>query len=132
MEFDSSAPIWRQLKDEFTRRIAVGSWAPGAKLPGVRELAADLGVNPNTAQRALSELERDGLCKSERTTGRFVTDDSHAIDTARAELAQAAADAFIDRAAGVGMQQSRAIALIEQRWMHHDHDPETPTPTVET
>ena len=125
MEFDSSAPIWRQLRDEFTRRIAVGLWAPGAKLPGVRELAADLGVNPNTAQRALAELERDGLCRSERTTGRFVTDDSDAIDTARAELAQAAADAFVARATGVGMQRARALSLIEQRWKHHDHDPDT-------
>ena len=120
MEFDSSAPIWRQLRDEFARRIAAGVWAPGAKLPGVRELAADLGVNPNTAQRALAELERAGLCRTERTAGRFVTDDAERIDDARAALAQTAADAFVERARGLGMTLDRAAALIDRRWTSHD------------
>lgn len=123
MDFDSSAPIWRQLVDEFTRRIVCHEWAPGAKLPGVRELAATLGVNPNTAQRALAELEREGLCRSERTTGRFVTENEQLIDTARAQLAQSAADAFIERARGLRMGQQQAAALIEERWTNHDnHD----------
>lgn len=120
MEFDNSAPIWRQLMNEFARRIVRHEWAPGSKLPGVRELAAALGVNPNTAQRALAELEREGLCRSERTTGRFVTDNQNRIDAARAELAQTAADAFIDQARGLGMRQQQATALIEQRWSNYD------------
>lgn len=122
MEFDSSTPIWRQLVSEFTRRIVCHEWAPGAKLPGVRDLAATLGVNPNTAQRALAELEREGLCRSERTTGRFVTEDEELINAARSQLAQAAADAFIARAHGLRMQQNQASALIEQRWNTNDHD----------
>ena len=122
MEFDSSAPIWRQLVDEFTRRIVCHEWAPGAKLPGVREIAAALGVNPNTAQRALAELEREGLCRSERTTGRFVTENQDRIDAARADLARSAADAFVDRAVGLGMKKAQAKALIEQRWSNHDSD----------
>ena len=121
MDFDSSAPIWRQLVDEFTRRIVRREWAPGSKLPGVREIAAALGVNPNTAQRALAELEREGLCRSERTTGRFVTDNQDRIDTARAELAQSAADAFIDRAKGLGMARKQAATLIDKRWSNHDN-----------
>ncbi|HIW66539.1 MAG TPA: GntR family transcriptional regulator, partial [Candidatus Dietzia merdigallinarum] len=48
MQFDNSSPIWTQLVAEFSRRIVTGDWAPGEKMPGVRELAADLGVNPNT------------------------------------------------------------------------------------
>ncbi|WP_293699157.1 GntR family transcriptional regulator [uncultured Agrococcus sp.] len=122
MEFDSSAPIWRQLVDEFTRRIVCHEWAPGAKLPGVREIAAALGVNPNTAQRALAELEREGLCRSERTTGRFVTENQDRIDAARADLARSAADTFVDRALGLGMRKAQAKALIEQRWSNHDSD----------
>ena len=122
MEFDSSAPIWRQLMDEFARRIVAGIWAPGTKLPGVRDLAADLGVNPNTAQRALAELERTGLCRSERTAGRYVTDDPGTIDAARTELMCSAADAFIAQARGLGMQQGNATALIVKRWNSNDHN----------
>lgn len=121
IEFDSSAPIWRQLMNELARRIAAGDWAPGERIPGVRDLAADFGVNPNTAQRALAELERTGLCRSERTAGRFVTDDPAQIDRARNDLARGAADDFIDRARGLGMTESRAAALIKERWNHRDH-----------
>ena len=71
MDFDASRPIWLQLREEFTRRIVIGRWAPGKQIPGVRELAVELGVNPNTVQRTLAELERDGLCRSERAVGRF-------------------------------------------------------------
>ena len=69
MDFDASRPIWLQLREEFTRRIVIGRWAPGKQIPGVRELAVELGVNPNTVQRTLAELERDGLCRSERAVG---------------------------------------------------------------
>lgn len=124
MEFDSSMPIWVQLDAEFSRRIVAGQWAPGARIPGVRELASSLGVNPNTAQRALAELERRDLCRSERTAGRFVTDDTDRIDALRAELAQGAADDFIRRAKGVGMRPRHALRLIEERWGGHV-DPDT-------
>lgn len=116
MQFDNSSPIWIQLVSEFTRRIVVGEWPAGSKVSGVRELADDLGVNPNTAQRALAELERQDLCHSERTTGRFVTDDPTRIDQVRAELAQEAADEFISRAQGFRMGHTQAQQLIAERW----------------
>ena len=122
MQFDSSLPIWTQLVTEFSRRIVVGHWPAGSRLPGVRGLAGELGVNPNTIQRALSELEREGLCRTERTAGRFVTDDATRIDRLRAALAEDAADDFIDRARGVGMTQAQARQLLTERWDHHDHD----------
>ncbi len=121
MQFDSSSPIWTQLVAEFSRRIVTGDWAPGEKMPGVRELAADLGVNPNTAQRALAELERRGLCRSERATGRFVTDDTALIDSVRADLATGAADEFIARVRGLRMAHEQARALIDTRWESHEH-----------
>lgn len=122
MEFDTGSPIWAQLVTEFSRRIVVGEWEPGGRIPGVRDLAADLGVNPNTVQRALAELERQDLCRSERTAGRFVTADEDRIDILRAELAQEAADDFIRRARGLRMPQDRARRLIDERWHSHDHD----------
>lgn len=120
MQFDTSSPIWTQLVGEFSRRIVTGEWAAGGKMPGVRELAADLGVNPNTAQRALAELERLELCRSERATGRFVTEDASRIDAVRAELASGAADEFVRRVHGLGMARPQARELLDQRWDNHD------------
>lgn len=121
MEFDTSSPIWGQLVAEFSRRIVTGEWSPGARIAGVRDLASELGVNPNTTQRALAELERQELCRSERTAGRFVTSDEERIDALRAELAQGAADDFVRRARGLGMRADQARRLIEERWSHDDH-----------
>ena len=122
MQFDGALPIWTQLVTEFSRRIVVGRWPAGTRLPGVRGLAGELGVNPNTIQRALSELEREGLCRTERTSGRFVTEDTDRIDQLRAELAESAADDFIDRARGFGMARDQAQQLLTERWDRHDHD----------
>lgn len=120
MQFDASSPIWVQLVSDFSRRVVTGEWAAGARIPGVRELAVDLGVNPNTVQRALAELEREGLCRSERTVGRFVTDDAERLDRLRVELISDAADGFILRARGLGMTRGQVQRLIDDRWRDHD------------
>ena len=116
MQFDPSAPIWLQLVDEFVRRIVTGRWPSGEKIPAVRELAALLLVNPNTVQRALAELERRGLASSERTAGRFVTDDVALIDAARNDLAAEAAAASAKRAQRLGMSLTAARDLLGRRW----------------
>ncbi len=116
MQFDPSAPIWLQLVDEFVRRIVTGRWPSGEKIPAVRELAALLLVNPNTVQRALAELERRGLARSERTAGRFVTDDVALIDAARNDLAAEAAAAYARRAQRLGMSLTAARDLLGRQW----------------
>ncbi len=127
IDFDPARPIWLQLVSEFSRRIVVGEWRPGARIPGVRELAAELGVNPNTVQRALSELERDGLCRSERTTGRFVTDDHQRIDALRTGLASAFADAYAASARSLLLDHEQATRLLAQRWAAAEPSPSTTT-----
>ncbi len=122
MDFDASRPIWHQLVHEFSRRIVVGDWRPGGRIGGVRELAGELGVNPNTVQRALAELEREGLCRSERTAGRYVTDDAGRILALRRTMAAEAADEYIARARGFGIARDDATALITQRWTSDDRD----------
>lgn len=122
MDFDTSRPIWHQLVEEFSRRIVVGQWSPAARIGGVRELAAELGVNPNTVQRALAELERDGLCRTERAAGRFVTDDIARIDDLRQAMAAGAADDYITRTQGFGLRLDDAVALLRKRWTHDDRD----------
>ena len=72
---DDSRPIYLQLMEKIQQDIVSGTYRPGEKLPSVRELALDAAVNPNTMQKALSELERSGLVYSQRTSGRFITED---------------------------------------------------------
>ena len=72
-QFSNDAPIYAQLIRQIRAGIVSGAFSPGERLPSVRDLAMEAGVNPNTMQRALTELERDGLVYSQRTSGRYVT-----------------------------------------------------------
>lgn len=77
---NSERPIYAQIMERITMDIISGIYTPGAKLPSVRDLAQEAGVNPNTMQKALSELERTGLLFSQRTSGRFITEDLAMIE----------------------------------------------------
>ena len=81
-QFSNDAPIYTQLIQQVKVGIVTGAFPPGERLPSVRDLATEAGVNPNTMQRALAELERDGLVYSQRTAGRFVTEDNTMINEA--------------------------------------------------
>ncbi|MGL5314630.1 MAG: GntR family transcriptional regulator [Peptostreptococcaceae bacterium] len=87
-EFNNNKPIYLQIVDVLKLNIISGELAVGSKLKSVRDLALDFEVNPNTMQRALSELERDGLVYSQRTSGRFVTDNEEVIIQLREEMAK--------------------------------------------
>ncbi len=116
MQIDDSRPIWAQLVDEFRRRIATSEWPTGTKVPSVRELALELGVNPNTVQKALGEVDRLGLTTTERTAGRFVTLDEVAVSGGRDALASASADSFAQTAQGIGLTLAEATELLSRRW----------------
>lgn len=114
MNFDSAQPIWQQLVAEFTRRVIIGEWKPGMKIPSTRELALAYKVNPNTVQRALAELDRNGTTRSERTSGRYVTGDHTSLDALRDQSAQDIVDEVIARLKGIGVSQSHAIQLLNE------------------
>ena len=122
MEFNSSAPIWQQLVDECSRRIVTGEWPAGTKVPGVRDLGVELGVNPNTMQRALGELDREGITVPDRTIGRYVTSDAGRIEELRQSVAMGSADDFIQRARGLGLSLASAQRLLESRWHEKEGD----------
>lgn len=94
-QFRNDLPIYTQLMDQMKQRIASGDYAPGEKMASVRELAAEAGVNPNTVQRALTELEREGLVYSQRTTGRFITEDEGMIREVKKDLAREEIQGFL-------------------------------------
>lgn len=113
-KFTDNAPIYSQLMRQLMVEIVSGGFSPGERLPSVRDMALEAGVNPNTIQRALTELERDGLVYSQRTAGRFVTEDKTMIETARAQLAHENVAGFIENMVKLGYRSEEIIALIEE------------------
>lgn len=93
--FSDDRPIYTQLVEGIERLVVTGRYPPGSKLPGVREMAGEAGVNPNTMQRALTELEARGLLYSQRTSGRFVTEDTQHITSLRNNLATSLVKQFL-------------------------------------
>lgn len=113
--FESDRPIYIQLKEQILLLIVSGKYPAGSKLPPVRDMAADASVNPNTLQKALSELERDGLVYSQRTSGRYVTEDETMIVKAKNELAWAHIEQFLRKMAGIGYTREETLALVEKK-----------------
>ena len=113
-QLDKNRPIYLQLVEELQSRIVSGRYPPGTKVDSVRDLAAEAAVNPNTMQRALSELEQSGLLRAERTSGRFVTEDEALIAAVRRDLAKEKIDAFVRDMSVLGYRKQELIALVKE------------------
>ena len=111
MQFDPNFPIYMQIVRLFKRQIASGVLPPGFRIPSVREQAVTLGVNPNTLQRAMSELEREQLVYVERTSGRYITKDLAIIDHVRTEMSGQIIEEFITGMNDIGMHTEDIPAL---------------------
>ena len=110
-QFRNDSPIYTQLTQRLTQAIVAGEFRPGERLPSVRELAVEAGVNPNTVQRALADLERDGLVFSQR----FVTGDVSMIENAKLRLADQCVENFLSEMAKLGCGRDEVIALLQGR-----------------
>ncbi|MCM1569199.1 MAG: GntR family transcriptional regulator [Roseburia sp.] len=113
---DSDRPIYAQLVERMQRQIVSGSYAPGARLPSVRELAAVAAVNPNTMQKAFAELERSGLIITQRTNGRTVTEDTELISSIRQNLGKNHMDEFLGKMKELGFCKEDILAFIENSY----------------
>lgn len=111
---NSERPIYAQIMERITLDIVSGIYPPGARLPSVRDLAQDAGVNPNTMQKALSELERTGLVISQRTSGRFITEDLTMVEKVKQNLASMLIREFLEKMEHIGFTKETIIQLIEQ------------------
>ena len=112
-KFQDHLPIYAQLMDTLKRRIITGRYLPGEKLPSVRELAAEAGINPNTVQRAFSELEREGLIYTQRATGKYVTENADEIKSARQALAKTQVAEFLSNMQSLGYSVGDVIVLLQ-------------------
>ena len=113
-QFSNDAPIYSQLIEQIKVGIVSGMFAPGERLPSVRDLATEAGVNPNTMQRALAELEREGLVYSQRTAGRFVTEDKIMIEQAKLGLARERIQQFLQSMSRLGYEKADIVALLQK------------------
>lgn len=113
-DFTPDRPIYTQLIEQIQLRIVSGRYPPGSKLDSVRDLAAEAAVNPNTMQRALSELERLGLLHTQRTSGRTVTEDEDRIFEIRQDLAQRQVEEFLFRMEQLGYSQEETLLVLKQ------------------
>ena len=111
-------PIYVQIMNRVREAIAAGELKPGDKIASVRDLAADFEVNPNTMQRAMTELEREGLLLSERTQGRYVTSDAKAIEELRKDIARQAADSFRREMAALGFNEEEMMDFFRERLLY--------------
>ena len=115
-KFRNGIPIYLQIIDEMTMRIASGAYKPGEKLPSVRDLSMEAGVNPNTMQKAMAELERKKLVFSERTSGRFVTEDESVLKELHEELAKKYFAELSEKLTKIGMTGEEIAAAIRS-WL---------------
>jgi DNA-binding transcriptional regulator YhcF (GntR family) len=114
MIFHAERPIYLQLMDEIKVRIAAGRLAPGTKIDSVREMAASYTVNPNTVQRALSELERDGLLVTKRASGKRVTEDQEMIKELRSHLAAERIETLLATMESLGFSSEETRDLFDK------------------
>ncbi|GFI62314.1 HTH-type transcriptional repressor YtrA [Clostridiales bacterium] len=110
--FKDDRPIYFQLMEQIKLGIVSGMWQPGTKLPSVRELAQEAGVNPNTMQRAMSDLEREGLVYSKRTSGRYITEDSTMIEGIREVIAKENINNFIESMKRLGFTSEQTLSVF--------------------
>ena len=107
-------PVYLQLVEHLQTAVVTGEYPPGSRIPPVRELAGQAGVNPNTMQRALTELERDGLVYSQRTSGRYVTEDRDVISAARHALAAGKVRTFLSDMTALGFEKEELLSQLRQ------------------
>ena len=121
MIFNTNIPIYVQIIDDFKKRIISGEYGPSDKVLSVRDLAMEYGVNPNTVQKALSELERFSLVKRVRTSGRYITEDIKIIQELKDQFINEKVQTFITDLKGLSITDDEIIRHIE-RGIHNGSD----------
>ena len=112
--FDNERPIYVQLVEKLRIEIVSGKLKSGKRIPSVRELALTARVNPNTMQKALAELESEGLIYTERTNGKFVTDNKELIEKIKRKLAEEKVNNYIKDMKNIGITYEESIQYLQE------------------
>ena len=114
-QIQGDSPIYIQLLEQIKLGIISGVLPAGSRLPSVRDLAAEAKVNPNTMQKALDELGREGLVFSQRTSGRFITEDRQLLDQLKTELVTQHLEQFLGQMRSIGLTREEVLAIIKDK-----------------
>ena len=112
--FDNERPIYIQLVELIRIEIVSGKFKKGERIPSVRELALMMKVNPNTMQKALNELENQKLIYTERTNGKFVTEDEKLIENVKKELAKEKVNNYLDSMNSIGISFEESLKYLQE------------------
>lgn len=112
--FDNERPIYVQLVEKIRLEIISGKLKPGERILSVRELAITARVNPNTMQKALSELEDEGLIYTQRTNGKFVTENKELIEKIKKELAEEKVNNYLKDMKNIGITYQEALKYLQE------------------
>lgn len=112
--FLADRPVYLQIADRLKKCVLSGKYAPGEQIMTVRQLATEAAVNPNTVQHAFAELESEGIIVSRGTLGRFVTEDSGAIEACRKRMAEQIAKGFVKEMRQLSVTAEQAIQMIKE------------------
>ena len=115
--FDNDRPIYIQLVEQLKEYIVAGKIKAGEKLPSVRDLAIKIKVNPNTVQKALAEIENQKLIYTERTNGKFVTENEELIENVKKELANQKVQKYFQDMNKLGINKENAIKYLQENNM---------------
>ena len=118
---DNNSPLYLQIADKIKLGIVSGEHSPGSRIDSVRDLAQQTGVNPNTMQRALSKLEDEGLLLTNRTNGKYVTEDIQMIDQLKHELAKTYIENFLKSMEQTGFSKEEILSLLKSEVSKGDH-----------
>ena len=113
-EFQASKPIYMQIVDKITNEIVQGKKLPGEKLLSVREMAVQMGVNPNTIQRTYSELERLNIVETRRGQGTFVSDNTALMKELGRNMQDEIIKSFIQKMEEIGVDKRHLVQLLQQ------------------
>ena len=111
--FDNDRPIYIQLVEQLKEYIVSGKFRAGEKLPSVREFAMQIKVNPNTVQKALAEIESQKLIYTERTNGKFVTENKELIENVKKELLNQKVQKYFQDMHKLGIDKEQAITYLQ-------------------
>ena len=111
--FSDNLPIYAQIMDKVKIAIALGTYLPGTKIPSVRDLAVEFGVNPNTIQKSLTKLEDMGILYTENTAGRFVTEDTLLIKALQQQIPNQIIQSFLQEMKKVGIMPTDCVTFLQ-------------------
>lgn len=122
IEFDNNQPIYIQIMNYIKGEIITGKLKPGDKIPSVRELAAELQINPNTVQRTFQELEREEIVETRRGMGRYVTGREETIMAIKKEMSKEVLDRFIRGMQELGFQGEEILKAVSESIARRDSE----------